>query len=264
MSELKGIYALWYRETKVFLRERSRVISSIINPLLWLLIIGGGLGSAVSFGGVNYQTFIYPGVLIQTALFSSVFFGVYIVWDKKVDFMKEVLVAPMRRTSIFVGKILGGSTDTLLQILILFAIGFIFTFVGIMPGLHLTVSSIAISLAFLLMTTIGLVSIGLILGSQMESPEGFQLIISFLVFPLFFLSGSLFPITNLPNWLAPFIFMNPVTYAVDGIRTILIGEQEKVIVGTIQLSPMLDFMIVTLFSIIMIGIGTYAFKKMKL
>lgn len=264
MSELKGIYALWYRETKVFLRERSRVISSIINPLLWLLIIGGGLGSAVSFGGVNYQTFIYPGVLIQTALFSSVFFGVYIVWDKKVDFMKEVLVAPMRRTSLFVGKILGGSTDTLLQILILFAIGFIFTIVGIMPGLHLTVSSIAISLAFLLMTTIGLVSIGLILGSQMESPEGFQLIISFLVFPLFFLSGSLFPITNLPNWLAPFIFMNPVTYAVDGIRTILIGEQEKVIVGTIQLSPMLDFMIVTLFSIIMIGIGTYAFKKMKL
>ncbi|MCU0851478.1 MAG: ABC transporter permease [Candidatus Thermoplasmatota archaeon] len=264
MSELKGIYALWYRETKVFLRERSRVISSIINPLLWLLIIGGGLGSAVSFGGVNYQTFIYPGVLIQTALFSSVFFGVYIVWDKKVDFMKEVLVAPMRRTSIFVGKILGGSTDTLLQILILFAIGFILTFVGVMPGLHLTVSSIAISLAFLLMTTIGLVSIGLILGSQMESPEGFQLIISFLVFPLFFLSGSLFPITNLPNWLAPFIFMNPVTYAVDGIRTILIGEQEKVIVGAIQLSPMLDFMIVTLFSIIMIGIGTYAFKKMKL
>lgn len=264
MSELKGIYALWYRETKVFLRERSRVISSIINPLLWLLIIGGGLGSAVSFGGVNYQTFIYPGVLIQTALFSSVFFGVYIVWDKKVDFMKEVLVAPMRRTSLFVGKILGGSTDTLLQILILFAIGFIFTIVGIMPGLHLTVSSIAASLAFLLMTTIGLVSIGLILGSQMESPEGFQLIISFLVFPLFFLSGSLFPITNLPNWLAPFIFMNPVTYAVDGIRTILIGEQEKVIVGTIQLSPMLDFMIVTLFSISMIGIGTYAFKKMKL
>ncbi|HWR63194.1 MAG TPA: ABC transporter permease, partial [Candidatus Thermoplasmatota archaeon] len=88
MSELKGIYALWYRETKVFLRERSRVISSIINPLLWLLIIGGGLGSAVSFEGADVMSFIFPGVLIQTALFSSVFFGVYIVWDKKVDFMK--------------------------------------------------------------------------------------------------------------------------------------------------------------------------------
>jgi ABC-2 type transport system permease protein len=256
MSELKGIYALWYRETKVFLRERSRVISSIINPLLWLLIIGGGLGSAVSFGGVNYQTFIYPGVLIQTALFSSVFFGVYIVWDKKVDFMKEVLVAPMRRTSLFVGKILGGSTDTLLQILILFAIGIVFTFTGIMPGLHLTVYSIAISLVFLLVTTIGLVSVGLIIGSQMESPEGFQLIISFLIFPLFFLSGSLFPITNLPNWLAPFIFVNPVTYAVDGIRGVLLGIS--------QFSLVFDFTLVVLFAITMILIGTYAFKKMKL
>jgi len=256
MSELKGIYALWYRETKVFLRERSRIISSIINPLLWLLIIGGGLGSAVSFGGINYQTFIYPGILIQTALFSSVFFGVYIVWDKKIDFMKEVLVAPMRRTSIFVGKILGGSTDTLLQVLILFVIGFIFMIGGIMPGLQLTPFSVLVSLAFLLVVTVGLVSVGLILGSQMESPEGFQLIISFLVFPLFFLSGALFPITNLPAWLAPFIFVNPVTYAVDGIRGVLLG---------ISRFPLLfDFALVCLFAFIMILIGTYAFKKMKL
>jgi ABC-2 type transport system permease protein len=256
MSEIKGIYALWYRETKVFLRERSRIISSVINPLLWLLIIGGGLGSAVSFGGINYQTFIYPGILIQTALFSSVFFGVYIVWDKKIDFMKEVLVAPMRRTSIFVGKILGGSTDTLLQVLILFVIGFIFMIGGIMPGLQLTPFSVLVSLAFLLVATVGLVSVGLILGSQMESPEGFQLIISFLVFPLFFLSGALFPITNLPAWLAPFIFVNPVTYAVDGIRGVLLG---------ISRFPLLfDFALVCLFAFIMILIGTYAFKKMKI
>jgi len=256
MSELKGIYALWYRETKVFLRERSRVISSIINPLLWLLIIGGGLGSAVSFGGVNYQAFIYPGVLIQTALFSSVFFGVYIVWDKKEDFMKEVLVAPMRRTSLFVGKILGGSTDTLLQILILFFIGIVFTISGVMPGLHFSVFSVIISLAFLLVVTVGLVSVGLIIGSQMESPEGFQVIISFLIFPLFFLSGALFPITNLPAWLAPFIFVNPVTYAVDGIRGVLVGIS--------RFSLLFDFALVCLFALIMILLGTYAFKKMKI
>jgi len=256
MSELKGIYALWYRETKVFLRERSRVISSIINPLLWLLIIGGGLGAAVSFGGVNYQTFIYPGVLIQTALFSSIFFGVYIVWDKKIDFMKEVLVAPMRRTSIFVGKIFGGSTDTLLQILILFVIGYAFMVGGIMPGLHLTVLSVLVSLAFLLVVTVGLVSIGLIIGSQMESPEGFQLIISFLIFPMFFLSGALFPITNLPPWLAPFILFNPVTYAVDGIRGVMMNIS--------KFSVLYDFGIVCLFALVMVLIGTYAFKKMKL
>ncbi|PNX49818.1 MAG: hypothetical protein BV457_00325 [Thermoplasmata archaeon M9B1D] len=256
MSELKGIYALWYREMKVFLRERSRVISSIINPLLWLLIIGGGLGSAVSFGGINYQTFIYPGILLQTALFSSIFFGVYIVWDKKIDFMKEVLVAPMRRTSLFVGKIFGGSTDTLLQILILFLIGFVFINIGLMPGLNLNVLSVAISLIFLLVTTIGLVSIGLIIGSQMESPEGFQLIISFLIFPMFFLSGALFPISNLPAWLAPFIFVNPVSYAVDGVRGALLGFS--------QFNITLDFGVICLFSIVMILIGTYAFKKMKI
>ena len=256
MSELKGIYALWYRETKVFLRERSRVISSIINPLLWLLIIGGGLGSAVSFNGINYQTFIYPGILIQTALFSSVFFGVYIVWDKKIDFMKEVLVAPMRRTSIFVGKILGGSTDTLLQVLILFFIGFIFMIAGIMPGLKLTPFSVLVSLAFLLVITVGLVSVGLIIGSQMESPEGFQLIISFLIFPLFFLSGALFPITNLPGWLAPLILANPVTYAVDGIRGVMMGIS--------RFNLLFDFTLVCLFALVMILIGTYAFKKMKI
>jgi ABC-2 type transport system permease protein len=258
MSELKGIYALWYREIKVFLRERSRVISSIINPLLWLLIIGGGLGASVSFGNINFQTFIYPGILLQTALFSSIFFGVYIVWDKKIDFMKEVLVAPMRRTSLFIGKILGGSTDTFMQILILFFIGFVFVNIGLMPELHLNVLTVLISLVFLLITTVGLVSIGLIIGSQMESPEGFQLIISFLIFPMFFLSGALFPISNLPTWLAPFIFVNPVTYAVDGVRGVLIGASYS------QFNILIDIGVVCLFSIVMILIGTYSFKKMKI
>jgi ABC-2 type transport system permease protein len=260
MSEIKGIYALWYREIKVFMRERSRIISSVVNPILWLLVIGGGLGSAVSFSGlysgVNYQTFIYPGVLIQTALFSSIFFGVYIVWDKKIDFLKEVLVAPMRRTSIFVGKIFGGSTDTLLQLLILFVVGFGFMASGIMPGLHLTLLSALISLVFLFVTTIGLVSIGLILGSQMESPEGFQLIGSFLIYPLFFLSGALFPINNLPPWLSPFILANPVTYAVDGVRGAMLGIS--------QFNIAFDFAVICGFAAVMILIGTYAFKKMKI
>lgn len=260
MSELKGIYALWYREIKVFSRERSRIISSIVNPILWLLVVGGGLGSAVSFTGVfhelDYQAFIYPGVLIQASLFSSVFFGVYIVWDKKIDFMKEVLVSPLRRTSLFVGKVLGGSTDTLIQVIILICIGFVFLSAGIMPGLRLNLVSILISLAFLFTTTVALVSIGLIIGSQMESPEGFQLIGSFLIIPLFFLSGALFPISNLPSWLSPFIFVNPITYAVDGIRGAMIGIS--------QFNIAFDFLIISIFAVVMILFGTYAFKKMKI
>jgi ABC-type multidrug transport system permease subunit len=135
--------------------------------------------------------------------------GVYIVWDKKIDFLKEVLVSPMSRTAIFIGKIVGGSTDTLLQSLILLVVGYAFVSTGIMTGIVFSPVSIAIALAFLLMTTVGLVSIGLIIGSQMESPEGFQLIGSFLIFPMFFLSGALFPIENLPVWLAPFVLVNP-------------------------------------------------------
>jgi len=256
MSELKGIYALWYREFKVFQRERSRIISSVVNPLLWLLIIGGGLGSAISFGGINYQTFIYPGVLIQTSLFSSVFFGVYIVWDKKIDFLKEVLVAPMSRTSVFIGKVIGGSTDTIIQTSLLLIIGYIFVYSGIMTGLNFNITSILITLAFLLVTIAGMVSVGLIIGSQMESPEGFQLIGSFLIFPLFFLSGALFPINNLPPWLAPFVFVNPITYSIDGLRGVLIGIN--------QFNIALDFSLISLFSIIMFLIGSYAFKKMKI
>ena len=255
MSELKGIYALWYRELKVYIRERSRIVSSIVNPIMWLLIIGGGLGAAVSFGDINYQTFIFPGVLMQAALFSSIFFGVYIVWDKKVDFLKEVLVAPMSRLSIFIGKVIGGATDTLIQITILLVIGYVFTYLGIITGLVLDPLTVLLTLIFLLVTTAGLVSIGLAIGSQMESPEGFQLIISFVIFPMFFLSGALFPISNLPPWLSPLVLVNPITYAVDGLRGIILGAS--------QFHPLMDFGVICVFSTVMILIGSYAFKRMK-
>ena len=255
MSDLKGIYALWYRETKVFQREQSRIVASIVNPILWFLIIGGGLGSTVSIEGINYQTFIFPGVLIQTVLFSSIFFGVYIVWDKKIDFLKEVIVSPMGRTSIFIGKMIGGSTDTILQIFILFIVGFLFFSAGLMPGVHLDPLSLILSLVFLLVTTFAMTSLGLILGSQMESPEGFQLVGSFVIFPMFFLSGALFPINNLPKWLAPFVFLDPVTYSVDGLRGVLIGTSNFPIIY--------DFTIIMLFCAAMVLIGTYAFKKMR-
>jgi ABC-2 type transport system permease protein len=255
MGQFKGIYALWYREYKVFIREKSRVVASIVNPILWFLVIGGGIGSAVNISGVNYQTFIFPGVLIQSILFSSIFFGVYIVWDKKIDFLKEVLVSPMSRTAIFMGKVAGGATDTLIQIVILLIVGYAFTYIGLMPGIRLDIVNLLISLVFILVTIVAAVSIGLIMGSQMESPEGFQLVSSFVIFPMFFLSGAFFPIDNLPAYLSPFVYINPVTYSVDGIRAAMIGK---------SVFPMaLDLAVITVFAAAMIVVGTYAFKKMK-
>lgn len=248
MTELDGLYALWYREFKVFLREKSRIVSSLFTPLLWIVVFGGGLGSSVSLGGTNYQVFIFPGILTMTILFSSIFFGLYIVWDKKIDFFKEVLVAPLSRLTIFAGKTLGGCTDALIQ-------GSLMLAFGVILGISYSIQMVVQALIFMLVLAAAVVSIGLIIGSFMESPEGFNLIISFLVFPLFFLSGALFPIDNLPSWLRAFTTLNPVTYAVDGIRGVMLGMS--------TFPVMMDFGVLLGFAVVMIVIGSIAFSRMK-
>ena len=255
-NEISGILAIWYREFKVFLREKSRIVGSIVNPILWLFIFGGGLGRSVSLPGVNYQVFIYPGILAQAVLFSSVFYGVYIVWDRKIDFLKEVLVAPISRTSIFVGKVLGGATDSTIQAIILLFLGWLFGRIGFISGLHITPMIFIETLLLLFLSTTALASVGLIIGSLMESPEGFQLISSFLLFPLFFLSGALFPINNLPAWLTPITLADPLTYTVDAIR--------NVILGSARFALSFDLGIIAMFTALVIAIGTFAFEKMKI
>lgn len=212
------------------------------------MVFGGGLGSAVSLGGVNYQVFIFPGIITMTILFTSVFFGLYIVWDKKIDFFKEVLVAPLSRTTIFAGKMVGGSTDALLQ-------GCAMLVLGLVLGIHYTLWNVLFSFVFMFVLASALVSLGLIIGSNMESVEGFQLIVSFLVFPMFFLSGALFPLKNLPQYLLIFTMLDPVTYAVDGLRGLILGSS--------QLPITLNLVILTGFAIVMIGIGTWSFKRLK-
>jgi ABC-2 type transport system permease protein len=254
-EEINGILAIWYREWKVFLREKSRIVASIVSPILWLVVFGGGLGSSVSVVGMNYQTFIYPGILAQAVIFSSIFFGVYIVWDRKIDFLKEVMVAPISRSSMFIGKVVGGATDSMVQSLILLLIGAVLGWVGFIPGLHLTVASFLWALLILFITTVSLVSVGLIIGSVMESPEGFQLISSFLLFPIFFLSGALFPLNGLPAWITPLTRIDPVTYSVDALRNVILGRSEFHLA--------LDLGIMIAFAAAMILVGTYAFEKMK-
>jgi ABC-2 type transport system permease protein len=248
MTELDGLYALWYREFKVFLREKSRIVSSLFTPLLWIVVFGGGLGSSVSLGGTNYQVFIFPGILTMTILFSSIFFGLYIVWDKRIDFFKEVLVAPLSRLTIFAGKMLGGCTDALIQ-------GGLMLGFGVILGISYSAQMVVVTIIFMLLLASAVVSIGLIIGSFMESPEGFNLIVSFLVFPLFFLSGALFPINNLPSWLHAFTTLNPVTYAVDGMRGVMLGISTYPVI--------MDFGVLLGFATVMIVIGSIAFSRMK-
>jgi len=248
MSTLEAIYGIWLREFKVFKREKSRVITSLFTPLLWIFGFGGGLGPNISIGDVNYQVFIYPGILTMSILFSSVFFGVYIVWDRKIDILKAILVAPISRTAIFFGKALGGVTDSMIE-------GTIMLLIGVALGISFTLITTILVLLFLLILTIGLVSLGLMLGSVLTSPESFGTVVSFLVFPLFFFSGALFPLNNLPTWLSLLTYIDPVTYAVDGIRGILIGNPRFPLIT--------DFSILCVFAFAMIQAGAFFFRRMQ-
>jgi ABC-2 type transport system permease protein len=244
----KGIYALWYRESRVFLRERSRMVSSIFLPLFWFFIFGEGIGSITNLGG-NYQFFIFPGFLAMTIIFSSMFNGAYLVWDKKVDFLKEVLVTPLSRTTIFAGKVVGGMTDAMIQACILLAI-------GVALGVPFTPLSVVLTIAMLISLAAGLVSLGLIIGSFMESPEGFGLVASFAVYPLFLLSGALYPLTGLSPWLQTLTHIDPATYAVDGLRSIIIGTSSLPYLPNLAIIVGLDALLVV--------VGAWAFNRMKL
>jgi ABC-2 type transport system permease protein len=248
MSEVEGIYAIWLREFKVYLREKERVVSSLISPLLWILVFGTGLGSVVTLEGVDYRTYIYPGVLVMSVLFSSVFYGIYIIWDRKLDFLKEVLVAPVSRLGIFIGKTLGGCTDVAIQAAMLLAI-------GVLIGVPLTAYAIIADFLLLLLIAIGLVAVGLAIGANMRSPEGFMLVVNFVMWPLFFFSGALFPLGNLPQWLFAVVAANPLTYGVDAVRGVTIGVW--------HFAPLLDIAVLFAFALLAVAAGALSFRRMQ-
>jgi len=248
MSELEGIYAVWLREAKIYVREKERLVSAVISPLLWIFAFGAGVGSTVDvIQGYRYQVFIYPGIVVMTVLFTSLFYGVYIIWDRKLDFLKEVLVAPVSRASVFAGKMLGGATDAMVQVILLLVI-------GIFINIPLTPLIVIKAFLMLLLISIAMVSIGLVIGSNMKSPEGFSLVINFVMWPMFFFSGALFPVSNLPSWLSAATYINPLTYGVDALRGIILGIN--------QFSIYYDVGIMLVFSAIMMGVGILSFRRM--
>lgn len=245
---LAGISAIWQREILTFLRERPRIISAAINPIFWLITFGAGLGSTVAIAGINYQQFIFAGIIVQTMLFSSIFYGSYLVWDRRIDLLKAVLVTPLSRQVIFFGKVLSGVTFALIQTAIILAFGF---FIGI----NYTLISIGLVVLIVTFAAAALTAIGLTIGSLMTSPEGFQLITTFVIFPLFFLSGALFPLENLPAYLAALTAVNPVTYIVDALRGLLVGIQYY---GGLEI-----ILVLAGFALVANIVGIQAFKKMR-
>ncbi len=247
-AEFQAIYVMWLRQMKRFIRSKSRLVSTIVQPLFFLLILGSGFRVA-TFEGVNdYLSFLAPGIVTMAILFSSMFTGISVLWDKQFGFLQEVLVAPISRFSIIIGRTLGGATVALIQgvIILLIALGLGVEISGVF-GLLLT-------LVFMILIAFTAVGFGLVIASKMEDFQGFQLIMSLLIMPLLFLSSAFFPVTANPTMKTIAIF-NPLFYMVDGLRGSLVVN-----VATVN-HPLLDLLVVVVMCIIMMGAGSYLFSK---
>ena len=247
MAGLQVIYTLWLREMKWFVRSKARMIQSVIQPFLWLAIVGVGMSQTIMPG---YVEFITPGIIGMTLIFSSMMSGVSVLWDKQFGFMKEILVAPVSRTHIMLGKALGGMTVSIFQgVLLLLAAGLI----GVWPP---SIAALIQILAFMALISLGFVCAGLAFASRLEDPVAFPVVMNFLIMPLFFLSGALFPISNAPSWMRAIAHVNPLMYGVDGLRGAIPSQM-----GTPEFPMLVDFGVLFIFSAAMILLGGYLFRK---
>lgn len=246
------VYIIWLRSMKRYLRSKSRIIGSLGMPLFFLLVLGFGLNSVVQIPGMshNYMGFIIPGIISMTVLFTSIFSGIQIIWDKQFGFLKETLVAPVSRMEIMLGQTLGGATTSFIQ-------GIIILILSLFIGLNIN-SIYGFLIAFVFMILIGLsfTALGIAAASRMEDMHGFQLIMNFIIFPIFGLSGALFPIDSLPSWLKSLTMVDPLTYGVEGIRYGLLG--------TSQINPLFSFVVLTGFTLFMVVLGAYLFRKIQI
>jgi ABC-2 type transport system permease protein len=210
---LRAIKAVWRRELIRFSRDRLRILTSLIQPFLFLFVLGTGLSSLVSSSthGVNFRTFIYPGVLCMAVMFTAMFSAASIVWDREFGFLREMMVAPVRRSSIVLGKCAGGATVAAFQGVIVMAI-------GPLVGVHYTLGLALEVFALQLLLAFSITAFGMMAAARVTQMQSFMALMQMAIMPMFFLSGAMFPVNNLPTWLAVLNRLDPLTYAVDPMR----------------------------------------------
>jgi len=216
----RGIWVVAFRELLHFISDRTRIISSLMFPLMFLVVFGAGFSRIVGglAGGVDFIHFIYPGILAMTVLTSSLLSGTSVVVDREHGFLKEVLVAPLSRVGVILGKALGGSITSLLQ-------GMIMLVIAPIIGLSITPLLVVKLLPTLLILSLALSGLGILMATRMHSQQGFQFLMQLIVFPLMFLAGVFFPVDGVPVWLQIVAKVNPLTYGVDAIRQIFLAPQ---------------------------------------
>jgi ABC-2 type transport system permease protein len=271
--QARGVYLIWYRDLLRWWRDRQRILPSLIQPVLYLFVFGVGLGSAIGgagaagFGGlpgVDYTTFMYPGVLAMSVLFTAIFSSMSIMWDREFGFLKEIQVAPLSRSAVAIGKALGGSTVAMLQasVLLIFAP---------LVGVHLSVPVVLLLLGLMFLLAFALSGLGVAIASRMRSMEGFQAMINFVLMPILFLSGAFFPLQGLPAWLALLTRLDPAAYAVDAMRRVVLigsGVPEAAAAGLAIPSPFggplpvaAEVLILALFSAVMLTLAVRWFGQ---
>ena len=263
-----AIYIVWWRDVLRYWRDRARVGASLAQPLLYLVIfgtglassLGGGFGASAGATGISYIQFIYPGVISMSVLFTAIFGAMSIVWDREFGFMRELLVAPIDRSAIAIGKTLGGATQAMIQGLILLVLA---PFVGVNldPLVLLELVVLVFVLAF------GLSAMGVALASGMRSMQGFQMVMNFLMMPMFFLSGALFPLVGLPGWMTVLTRLDPASYGIDPIRRVLLGssgipvDRFALTLFDRTLAIPVEAAIVIAFGLVMLAIAVRSFQR---
>ncbi len=248
---MNTIYILWLRQLKRYFRSRSRLIGSLGQPLLFLIALGFGFGPIFEKAGEgSYLQFIAPGIIAMGILFTALFSGIEIIWDKQFGFLKETMVAPVSRLNIMIGRTLGGATVATIQGIIVFALTF---FVGFRPA-NITL----VPVAFLYMFLIALLftALGTAIASMLDDMQGFQLIMNFVVMPTFFLSGALFPLQGLPEAIALIAKFNPLSYGIDGLRGVLAGVS--------HFGLHIDLLVLAVATAVLVVIGSYLFSKIEI
>jgi len=245
--DLVCIRMVWQRDIIRYFRERSQLYGSLARPILWLFVLGMGLrGSYQAAQGVNYTQFIFPGIVAMTTIFTSIQSAVSIIWDREFGFLKEILVAPVPRTSIAVGKGMSGTTLSLIQGMIIIMLS---------PLVHVAIPLVNILplVAVMALLSFSLTGIGIVIAARMTSFQGFGTIMNFIIMPLWFLSGALFPVDRLPEWLGILVRVNPLTYGVDLIRWLVLGFSYQ--------SPLLDVVFLAAFGALTTAAAVFFFNR---
>ncbi|HSS51679.1 MAG TPA: ABC transporter permease [Thermoanaerobaculia bacterium] len=247
---MSAIYILWLRELKKYTRSRTQIVASLGQPLLYLLVLGFGLGPVFQKAGHgSYLQFVAPGVIGMVVLFTSIFSGIALLWDRQFGFLKETLVAPVPRLFVMIGRTLGGATVSMLQ-------GTLMVIVCLIAGFRPTnLALVPLGILFMLLIAVVFAALGVAIGSSLQDMQGFQLIMNFLVMPIFFLSGALFPLNNLPKALAVVTKLDPLSYGVDGLRGALIGVTHFGIVT--------DVIVLAVVAVALLYVGAWRFSKIE-